>query len=170
MWVFFHVNPEEEKESQTVVWTWIFDRMVCWSASNESSLNMLWISVFLFLCEKEKNLILECVCYMVLLEILIKIQSTIHFLFALNRKAHKMSMKSQKMQVFLSPCVNSLLIMVLISQSVKEAGNWFTAFTAPVMFCSARESVVLRRCNRQLQLSFINTPTGTCFMLWCSTG
>lgn len=41
MWGFFRVNPEEEKESQTVVWTWIFDRMVCWSASNESSLNML---------------------------------------------------------------------------------------------------------------------------------
>lgn len=34
-----------------------------------------------------------------------------------------MSEKSQNVQVFLFPCVNSLLITVLISQSVKEAGN-----------------------------------------------
>lgn len=149
-----------------MVWSWIFDRMVC---SGVLARNLYWTS-YKFLCsspsvKREKKLILECVCYTLLLEILIKIQSTIHLLFALNRKAHKLSVKSQKIQMFLSPCVNSLLIMVLISQSVKEAGNWFTAFTAPVTCCSVRGSVVLRRWNRQLQLSFINILTGTCFIL-----
>lgn len=91
---------------------------VLWSASKESSLNKLQISVSL--CEKRKKEILECVCYMVLLEILNKIQGTVHFLFALNRKAPNISVKSQKMQMFLSPCVNSLLIRVLITQSVKN--------------------------------------------------
>lgn len=106
-------------------------------------------------------------CYMVLREILIKIQTTIHFLFALNRKAHKMRVKSQQMQVFVSSCVNSLLIMVLISQSVKEAGKLIYCF-----YSSDRAqqcwSVVLRRYKRQLQLRFINTPTDTCSGASCS--
>lgn len=43
---------------------------------------------------------LECL----LLEILIKIQSTVHFLFTLNRKAHKISVKSQNSDVLISMC------------------------------------------------------------------
>lgn len=43
---------------------------------------------------------------MVLLEILLKIQSAIQFVFALNL-AHEMSVKTQKIQLFLSPCVSS---------------------------------------------------------------
>lgn len=56
--------------------------------------------------KREKNLILECVCYMVLLKILLKIQSAIQFLSALNL-VHEMSVKTQKIQLFLSPCVSS---------------------------------------------------------------
>lgn len=161
MWGFFCVCESRRREKRILDNGLVLDfwqNCMLWSARN-----LHW-TVYEFLCsspsvKREKTLILECVCYTLLLEILIKIQSTIRFLFALNRRAHKMTVKSQKIQMFLFPCVNSLLIMVLINQSVKEAGNWFTAFTAPVMCCSIRESVVLRKCNRQLQLSFINIPT-----------
>lgn len=52
MWAFLCVNLEEQKKSETMVWSRISDRYagMHWSASKESSLNKFRISVFL--CEK----------------------------------------------------------------------------------------------------------------------
>lgn len=39
MWGFVCVNPEEQKKPETMVWSWISDSGMHWSASKESSLN-----------------------------------------------------------------------------------------------------------------------------------